>query len=733
LVQRAVLAVALGLTSCQPLADIETRAADPWPAGCVLPAATSGDGNAEVRLAHLVPVNDKIDVCVRPSGSSSYGRPILRNAGAGAKSVCERGLAYSEVTIPFRITSGKSDVKIIPAGTTCAAPALVESTGVEVGTEVVVTLAYIGAPDTGATLIALPELPQAGAVQARKVRLVNAIAGAFLDFGFTPSDRLPAALQTGFLSTPVGFGEVPALGTAVPGFEIEDGGYVATPSAQRNVVAAHRGTSKAILLAPIEGAGDVTLFAVGKAGSVFPVRGLVCRDREQSDEAPALARCDLTEMEDFRIDVFNAALHGAFAALEDLRAPLVIKDLAERGTTSDLLCVTEVSRHAGLDVPANQNAWTQEQLIAAAKAVPGGFQYVAQAKTDLDSVIDDPSDQQGRVPVLPARAPCDDAADPAVIKTVYECLIANCNTEPGSDRGVSEGGADCYTHRCGASALAALLFGDENQRQCFNCVILNALSYLSWSKSKERCTTDTRWPYAFDGRPTSMLLSRAPLVDVDQYVVQSSAFRRVAIYARMQYEGDRDIDVYCIHAPPLLGANMPYTGPYGNGASFSSGAAWQQEQTWATQKIIAWIQRKSSGRPAIIIGDWAASAVVLDGAGNVTMGPDGMPAVADVNAETIQRLGEAFLPAVPATFVPQCTRCPASGSGGRRNPYVTGVTAPMWTLRVFIKDPWGGNPTRSAGLFYDQLDRVSFPRSTEFGLFGPLSETFGFTVSIHRP
>jgi hypothetical protein len=56
----------------------------------------------------------------------------------------------------------------------------------------------------------------------------------------------------------------------------------------------------------------------------------------------------------------------------------------------------------------------------------------------------------------------------------------------------------------------------------------------------------------------------------------------------------------------------------------------------------------------------------------------------------------------------------------------------MWTLRVFVKSPWLSNPTTKAGLFYDETDAISLGNSN-LGLFGPLSETFGFNVHLQRP
>jgi hypothetical protein len=263
-------------------------------------------------------------------------------------------------------------------------------------------------------------------------------------------------------------------------------------------------------------------------------------------------------------------------------------------------------------------------------------------------------------------------------------------------------------------------------------MISNGLSYVTWTQNKQACTTDKRTSYAFNGTPTSLMMSKYPLLDVDQYVLGSTLFRRVALYARMQYATDTSIDVYCIHMTPLLGANIPYTGFYGGGSSVETGAAWQDEQIWATKNIIEWIKRKSGDRPAIIAGDWSSSATAVDDLGNVILGPDMLPAVADVNPETVNSMRAAFFEAIPdENYKPKCTRCPKLGTGEYHNPYNNGLTDPQLTLRVFIKEPWSGNPTTDNIIFFnDNVVQINDPNITNVG---PLSDTFGLQVRIARP
>jgi hypothetical protein len=552
------------------------------------------------------------------------------------------------------------------------------------------------------------------------------------NWGISTAPKLPGQLEQEFLTTALGFGQLPApnLNKSPSQFSIDDAGYVTFLASLLKIGASTPETfPKLAFLGGFTSPGSYTLYAIGGTDA-FPLRGLYCADADLDANNPMLQKCTATDLEDFRIDIFNAGLYGAFAAVERKRARQVISDLAARGVDSDLLCVSEIARHSGLDFPDEQLDSTQEALIDAANAVPGGFRYFAQAKTDLDTVPDDLVDQSGNIPSPPGRAPCEAPVSPENIKLSYDCLINNCSSIKGDETAVTSGKTTCYSEFCGSNALGFLLLADDPARQCYNCIILNALSYSTWATNKQKCATDTRRPFAFNGTSPSMLLSKIPILETDQFVLATSAFRRSVIYAKLQH-GENGLDVYCVHLPPLLGSNIAYTGAYANNA-VNNGVAWQEEQTWMTPKIINWIQKKSMGRPAIIIGDWSSSAKVIKD-GQVVTGKDGLPAVADVTPESIHLMQQTFTEAIPADYVPRCTRCPKGGTGDYHNAY-NGLTDPQWNLRAFVKDPWASDLAQSASIFYDEPDRVQFPTpDEEYGLAGPLSDTFGYRINIRRP
>src|ERR1700722_13020939 len=95
-------ALVVAVVSCQLVAGIKSRSANPLPAGCFLPGVVPGNPPSTVpaqplvRIANLIPTSDLIDVCMRPAGASSWGNPILLNGGTGtddAGAIADNGCA----------------------------------------------------------------------------------------------------------------------------------------------------------------------------------------------------------------------------------------------------------------------------------------------------------------------------------------------------------------------------------------------------------------------------------------------------------------------------------------------------------------------------------------------------------------------------------------------------------------------------------------------------------------
>jgi hypothetical protein len=730
-------AVAFGLlaASCQWISSVEVYEADPLEIGCKLPLPVAGSNKGKVRMANLFASKTNIDLCVRPTGAASYGRPVLRTSGRDKNNICGGGLAYPQVTKPFAVPSGQLDFKIIEATKTCSSPSLAEANSIDVGTDVGLTLEYMGNSATAAQLVVMKETnpPTNVGQMNRRTRFVNSIPGTSLIFGVSDMrQELPAALGTPYTKTGIEYGHVAAPESATANFNmrIDGNGYLDFASIPVALVAAQAGTSKALLLVPQNGQGMWSLYAIGDpTASAFPVRGLLCNELDYNDDKQTTF-CVESDIETFTIDSFNAGLYGAYAKVEDKRAKAVLEALAARGAgISDVLCISEINRHADLPLPPEQSNWTQDELVRLAKDVPNGYRHFVRGTTDQNTPFTNPVDQNGMVPSPPTYPPCTAAiVDDGTATTVagaYKCLQDNCSST-GNDQGVTAGGTDCYSKVC-AGALAGFFYGNHEQQVCFNCIVGNGLSYVTWAQNKQTCTTQIGQSFAFGGKPTSIMMSKFPILEQDQYVFPSAVFRRIALYARLEYGTNQDIDVYCVHAPPSLGSTLPYTGDYGGGFPSGTGAAWQENQTFAMRGFVEWVKKKSMGRPAIIAGDFSASAVVLDGNGMVVVGMDGLPVVGNVNPDVVAVVREAFTEAVPADYIPQCTRCRQD-----KNNLNLGLIDPQANLRVYLKDPWGGNPTTKTQLFMDDTNAIEI-NSPEYGPRSAYSDTFGYSVKIKRP
>lgn len=270
----AALSAGLALVGCELVANLERRTLDPIAEGCTLPA----EGDAHVRFANLRANDDAVDFCVRASGQA-YHRPVLRGGG----SACPVGFRYLDVSAPVAVRRGSVDVKMIPAGSTCGAPALIERTELAVDSAVV-TIVSVGGRDAPPSLLALPEQATEDLTKLR-LRFVHASAGSEpLYLGPTVGPSLPTAVASRMFGQSVPFGAVPLAGAATARFAVDDRGYLLLPAASYQLGAAAEPSDSAVLAFSLDArAATYTLFAVGdRADTTYPRRGLLC-----DESAPA--------------------------------------------------------------------------------------------------------------------------------------------------------------------------------------------------------------------------------------------------------------------------------------------------------------------------------------------------------------------------------------------------------------------------------------------------------------
>lgn len=387
-----------------------------------------------------------------------------------------------------------------------------------------------------------------------------------------------------------------------------------------------------------------------------------------------------------RVDTFNVALAGAFVPNEAERRGPVIDAVA--ALESDIVCLQEV--------------WEQTDKDAFRAAATGRFPHVASFTTDFDTPVDDPRDQNGMVPPTPTTPPCAGATLRANLEAALTCLDANCSTMPGSDDGQTTSAA-CAEANC-VGAVAALLLGDAESLRCYSC-LTTSLPTETFGDMREICTTEVNAEVAFRGQSSTMILSRHPLSDVENFVLPGTWNRRVVTIATATLPNGQALDVYCNHLTPIFeGLAFPYTGPYGEGETGPAG--WQAEQRLQVEQLITRVAARSGTRPAVILGDFNTGPAA--GASVVAEAPD-----------TYARLAAAFLPAVASDFTPTCTFCPS-------NPNVGGSGPPVWIDHIFVSG-LGADAVLSTALTFDE------PVVTVGDQRVPLSDHYGLAATLRVP
>lgn len=333
------------------------------------------------------------------------------------------------------------------------------------------------------------------------------------------------------------------------------------------------------------------------------------------------------------VDTFNVALAGAFIPYEMERRQPISDAIA--ASDADILCLQEV--------------WDQADKEAIRDAAAEAFPYVALFEDDLDTDLNDATDQDGEVPPPPTGVPCpdEDVGDDNILAQMnqaVDCLMENCSTIPDSEDGRTTS-AECAAEFC-VGEVAGLLFGNEQQMRCYASVITQ-LPTETFGYMRMASATIENQDLAFRGQNGVMILSRHPLKDATNWVIPGTWNRRTFLSATVELPNGAELDTYCNHLTPIFnptGINtFPYTGQYGEGLTGPDG--WQAEQELQAQKLIDYVSDTSGTRPAVILGDfntgreYPAEEIVAEG------------------EETLNLLETAFTPAVTAAYAPLCTFC----------------------------------------------------------------------------
>jgi hypothetical protein len=688
-------------------------------AGCTSQPLPS-TGNARIRLVNAGTQGQTTDLCMRPAGTSDWGAPLLGNIGA----TCQAGLAYAQATVPFAVAVGAADFEAIPGGAGCTAPATSQALGVTLGDSTqgapVVTLVRMAGGASPEQLVALPEENTPNSSSAYRIRVVNALATTQpIDFGLAAAGGLPTSISGTDAVGPIAPGSAAPMGSWPFGPIDAEGYFSLTPSVLPLGVALHASPDALLVIDSTNVVSTQTLYAIGDASNGTHFRGLLCEenvtlagsDAGATGAPDPLADCTLSPLPTLAIDTVSASLYGASAPFESDRRPAVIAKVA--GRQADLMCIVDVNREAD-----------KTALIAAAQAKGYlSFAYSTEPPTTLDTQPDDPTSADGGTPSPLAGPPCADANAP-LADAALACITSSCSTSGGVIPTTS-----CLSAEC-APPLLQLYNQGYAKNACFDCLIYTLASAEPIAQAQS-CETDSRRPFAFDGQTTQVILSHYPLSNERTYLLPSTGYRRVVLYAEVTLEDKSTIDFYCAQlSSPGLDTSLPYTGAYGmdGKTTLADGGVvdengWEDEQDLQVERAIAFIRENSTapGRHAIIAGDWEASARY-----------PAAPAAAIVNdtsPEVLASLGNTFTLAEPPGFVPACTYCPAP-----QNPYNAGA-APVYVMPTFLLGFAAGATTADDiwGMEADvAITGDGFNKPPPSGT-GPAFESYPHEVRVIRP
>lgn len=407
------------------------------------------------------------------------------------------------------------------------------------------------------------------------------------------------------------------------------------------------------------------------------------------------------ESQEVTVDTFNVALAGAFIPFEAERRQPIVDAIA--AADADILCLQEV--------------WEQSDKDLVEAGATDTYPHVVSFEDDLDTEVNDPTDQNGEIPEAPDGVPCPDVEpdDPQTpegvtildqMNAACDCLRDNCSTIEGSDEGRTVS-AECASSSC-VGAVAPLLFGaDPRQLRCYASVITQ-LPTEKIGDIRTRSSSIENQDLAFRGQNGLMILSRYPLSNATNWVIPGTWNQRNILSATAQLPNGAELDVYCNHLTPIFDGGeintFPYTGRYGLGETGPAG--WQAEQELQAEKLVSRVAEISGTRPAVILGDFNA-------------GREFPPDIVAEGEPTMDILESAFELAYTEDYEPLCTFCVS-------NP-VTDTEVDVWIDHIFLYN-LAVDDVLSTERVYDE-DVVDVGE----GEMVPLSDHFGIRSVITVP
>ncbi|GAC1569929.1 MAG: hypothetical protein NVS3B20_01210 [Polyangiales bacterium] len=409
-----------------------------------------------------------------------------------------------------------------------------------------------------------------------------------------------------------------------------------------------------------------------------------------SASSPPIEEAAKTSAQDVVFEAWDVKLASLGEAGLDVRRQAIAK--AVEGSDADVLCLNEVWRRSDRDA-----------LVNAARA---RYPEHASFDTDLETAVDDPTDQHGAIPKAPSSPPCTGAVDRAGVERATACATKHCSTLPSDEHGF------LTSYQCiQANCVAELFAVQAANPRCYNCIGVTT-NDSSYDQVRQDCETKPKAGLSFGGNNGVLLLSRHPLSNIEHRVLPSTNFRRTVVRATVTPKSGAKVDVYCTDLSEIYqGLIAPYTGPYANGLINERG--WAAEQLLQAKKLVAYVQEKSASQKAVVLGTFHGSTETRAGSEVVVS--------ADQGEGTIKYLDSSLTPVTHARFKPSCTLCPDNPwMDSKVNPQSTDA---VWSTRIYQQ-----------GILQEAVHLVAITRSEATldwkGAHWPVSPYYGIRAVI---
>jgi hypothetical protein len=624
-----------------------------------------------LRVANLIPTDQTIDICIRPSNGAFPKLPLLASSPAS----CPKGIAYGQYTVALAAAPGRYDIKAVPSGSDCAADLPMVS-NVDISSSESTTVVALGPSlsNSDTKLTALLDANDKGS--NIYVRFFNALNGAdTVQAGLTATPILPVKILTVIFSD-VGFGSI-APSTSDGTFPVDDRGYMVYPtgifSGDLAIGASSKGTDDAMVATsiPLLPSHHYTLFLEGLTGdSPYPPKLWSCDEGTTSQTY--FAQCG--DPRDLSIGIFHPNLTDLFTDYVKARAEPALDAIT--GASNDILCVTELYspqlRQSLKDKVSATSTWSI--LLSDESAIASNNNLNTQSNIEPD---------------WPDTACTENLA--VQLANLRDCLltlpcIVDVNENPDastpSHHFVVDGTAavGCVSG-CTEQLAPFIIQPTHASDACYMCAITHLSSEESVEDMFQACTSPTgkRAHYVYGGSTGLAVLTRSSSVVLaagdspEVVLLPASNWNRAALRVPLRLQNSAVVDFWCANVrAPNKEVFIKNGGPYYGAASADDALAGNSaEENLEIARLIAAINDRADQRRrrALIASLTYTSPRIDDAMGDVL--------VTDLVAQNFKLFQDqsSWQELVAPSWTPACTFC-------GDNP-LNDQTHNEWTVHLF--------------------------------------------------